>query len=182
MDEPLKGRVNLAAANMLVIDSNPQGREILLQVIGGMGVRRMTRADDLAAAREQLRLADFDLIICSSVLSDGDGYSFVNELRRAKIEPNRFTAVILLSGHTPMGDVRRARDCGANFVIAKPISPRILLERIVWIAREERAFIEAASVYVGPDRRFQDTGPPEGMEGRRHEDQMEKSALEQTTP
>ena len=57
----------------------------------------------------------------------------------------------------------------ANFTVAKPITPKVLLERIFWVAREERAFIECDS-YVGPDRRFKYEGPPIGMEGRRRDD------------
>jgi len=165
-----KGRVNLEKAAVLLVESNPQGMEILSQVFIGMGVRSPTKVETLEAAWKTLRLMDFDLVVCSASLSDGDGYDFVSDLRRSSIDPNRFTSIILLSGHTPMGDIRKARDCGANFVVAKPISPRILLERIIWIARETRPFIEVGAVYTGPDRRFQNLGPPAQTEGRRKED------------
>src|SRR5665213_2141524 len=68
--------------------------------------------------------------------------------------------------HTERGAVERARDCGSNIVLAKPVSPQSLLERIIWIAREKRPFVNCGS-YMGPDRRFHDTGPPAGVQGRR---------------
>jgi DNA-binding response OmpR family regulator len=90
-------------------------------------------------------------------------------LRLGALEANRYVPVILVSGHTPPSQVFKARDSGANFTVAKPITPKVLLERILWAAREERQFIECDS-YLGPDRRFRNEGPPIGVEGRRRDD------------
>jgi DNA-binding response OmpR family regulator len=72
-------------------------------------------------------------------------------------------------GHQTLGNVRQARDAGANLVVAKPLSPDVLLRRITWVARESRQFIVAPG-YVGPDRRFRNDGPPVGTNGRRSDD------------
>ena len=90
----------------------------------------------------------------------------VRWLRRSGITPNCYAPVLLTSGHTPNAVVNKARDCGANFIIARPFSPSVLLDRIVWIARDPRPFLEAAD-YAGPDRRFHDEGPPRGVGERR---------------
>jgi DNA-binding response OmpR family regulator len=111
----------------------------------------------------------FELVVCDGDLPDGKAYDFVMHLRRSNLEPNRYCPVILLSGHTPSAYVAKARDCGANFVVAKPIRPMVLLERIVWVCQDNRIFVEL-DTYVGPDRRFQFLGPPPGMEGRRKGD------------
>ena len=66
-------------------------------------------------------------------------------------------------------DVIKARDCGANYIIAKPITPKTIMDRILWIAREDRMGIDC-DTYVGPDRRFRRLGPPAGMVGRRSGD------------
>jgi DNA-binding response OmpR family regulator len=63
-------------------------------------------------------------------------------------------------------DAGRARDAGANFVLTKPIAPNLLLQRIMWIGRDARPFVELES-YVGPDRRFSLDGPPDGAPDRR---------------
>ena len=83
--------------------------------------------------------------------------------------PTAFVPVILTSAHISARDVARARDCGANIIVIKPLSPANLLQRITWVAREQRIFVETAS-YVGPDRRVRNLGPPEGLKGRRAED------------
>jgi hypothetical protein len=65
--------------------------------------------------------------------------------------------------------VNRARDCGAHFIMTKPLTPIAVLERVLWIAREGRRFIEC-DTYTGPDRRFKNEGVPPGVEGRRRDD------------
>jgi hypothetical protein len=80
---------------------------------------------------------------------------------------------MMIQGHTPVDLIQKARDCGANFVVAKPITPRLLLERILWVAQEARPYIELDG-YVGPDRRFHNLGPPGGPgTGRRRSDKLE---------
>lgn len=164
-----KGRINLEKAQVLIVESNQQGMDILSQVLSGFGVRSQHKCETVAAAWEVVKHTDLDLIICASSLSDGDGFDFIRELRKANLDPNRYASVVVVTGHTPMSQVRKARDCGANMVVAKPITPTIVLQRIVWIAKEPRAFIEC-EVYTGPDRRFQNLGPPPGMDGRRRDD------------
>ena len=53
--------------------------------------------------------------------------------------------------------IKRARDSGANMVIAKPISPASLYDRLAWIAFNPRKFVDTAT-YFGPDRRFKIEG------------------------
>ena len=65
--------------------------------------------------------------------------------------------------------LKKARDCGAHFVMTKPLTPITVLERVLWIAREGRRFVES-DTYMGPDRRFKNEGVPAGQVGRRRDD------------
>ena len=109
-----------------------------------------------------------DLIIADAISPTGEGYDFVRWLRREAPEPNRYCPVLLTSGHTPASEVARARDCGAHFILKRPLTPMAVIERIIWISREGRNFI-ACDAYVGPERRFKNLGPPKG-DGRRSTD------------
>ena len=162
-------RINLEKATVLVLDDNGPSLEILSQVVAGFGVNQLHKADSVKDAQEQVRTKTFDLIISDVQIPDVDGIEFITWLRREAPENNRYVPVILVTGHTRGADIFRTRDAGANFTVAKPITPKVLLERIFWVAREERAFIEC-DTYVGPDRRFKYEGPPIGMEGRRRDD------------
>jgi DNA-binding response OmpR family regulator len=159
-------RINLEKANVLLVDPTLQGMEILTQIFAGFGVRAPARATSAAEAMRIAEGAALDRIVC---MPETDGYAFVRQLRRSRLEPNAFTPVMLISAHTPRSQVVAARDCGASFMVLKPLSPRVVLDRILWIARENRPFIECDS-YLGPDRRFQSLGPPAGSDGRRKDD------------
>ena len=162
-------RINLEKATVLVLDDNGPSLDILSQVVSGFGVNQLSRAESVKEAQALVATKTFDLIISDVQMPEVDGIEFINWLRREAPETNRYVPVILVTGHTRTTDIFRTRDAGANFTVAKPITPKVLLERIFWVAREERAFIECEA-YAGPDRRFKYEGPPIGMEGRRRDD------------
>jgi len=180
MSDAPRGRVNLEKASVLLL-SPPGGMELLTRVFHGFGVRHPYRSFDPERAMEICREADLDIIVCDGSLPNGQTYEFISALRRSDLEPNRYVPVMIIQGHTPLELIHTARDCGANFVVAKPITPRLLLERVLWMAQESRPFIELDG-YVGPDRRFQNLGPPGGPgTGRRRTDRAEaapKSAVD----
>ena len=167
----LDARVYFGGLNVLLVEANELESEILANVFTGFKVRSATRMRSTIEAQNHLdRDAAQLVIVGSNHPEDGpDEYDFIRWIRRSKLPTVRTTAVILLAGHTLQSNVMRGRDCGANFVIAKPITPKILYDRVVWLAKDARAFVESPS-YVGPDRRFQKIGPPSGTEGRRRDD------------
>ncbi len=163
--------INLDKARALVVDDNPQSLDILVGVLTSFGLRNITRKGDGKEAQEELKFHQYDLILTNSALPEVDGYDLTRWLRRESEEANRQTPVIIVTSHTRRSQVEKARDCGANFIVTKPISPAVMLERILWVAKGDRLFIECDS-YIGPDRRWRNQGPPiEFPDGRRRDDQ-----------
>ena len=162
--------INLDKARALVIDDNPQSLDILVGVLTSFGLRNITRKADGKEAQEELKYHQYDLILTNSALPELDGYDLTRWLRRESEEANRQTPVIIVTSHTRRSQVEKARDCGANFIVTKPISPAVMLERILWVAKGDRLFIEC-DTYIGPDRRWRNQGPPvEHPDGRRRDD------------
>lgn len=180
--EGSKTRFNLEKASVLVLDPTPMGMQILVQILTGFGARTLHRCHKLEEAKDIIGSREVHLSVIDAMGATGEGYEFVHWLRRHAPEPNCFSPVVVAEGHTRMADVTRARNCGANFLIKRPLSPTALLERIIWIGAEERGFV-AGLTYAGPDRRFRNDGPPpEG--GRRWNDtlvEIEDSA-DETAP
>ena len=83
----------------------------------------------------------------------------------SELDPNAFVPVIMTAGHVRRSKVAEVRDCGANFLITKPFSAAVLLERVIWVARDSRPFLEVGD-YFGPDRRFKPSEPREVDERR----------------
>jgi CheY-like chemotaxis protein len=164
-----KLRVNLGHSTVLLIDDNPLSLDILWSVFAGFGVREKIKCSSAIEAMELLKKQTVDLIVVTADMPAMDGYDFVTWLRRDGPKTACRVPVIMLTGHAAAKNVSRSRDCGANFVVAKPIAPAVLLERVVWLASEDRPFIECDG-YLGPDRRFKNEGPPFGTDGRRRDD------------
>lgn len=151
---------------MLLVDDNPQALDILSSIFQGFGVKEQIRCGSALEAVETLKRRAVDLILVDCAMPEMDGYDFARWLRRDTPSPFRATPLIMLTGHAELSKVHSSRDCGANFVVTKPLTPGVLLQRILWVASEEREFIESAD-YVGPDRRLHSLGPPLGEPGRR---------------
>lgn len=159
-------RVNLAQTSVLLIDDSPQALDILSSIVQGFGVREQIRCASAIEATEIIKRRMVDLILVDCAMPQMDGYDFVRWLRRETPQPTCLTPVIMLTGHAAPSTVHKSRDCGASFVVKKPLTPGVLLQRILWLANDKREFVKAEN-YVGPDRRVRNFGPPLGMAGRR---------------
>lgn len=168
LDVASRARFNLERAAVLLLDDTPMGMSILVQIVTGLGAKLLYRCTSVEMAQEVATQHEIDLAIVDAMAPEGKGYDFVEWLRREGQEPNCYTPVLITTAHTPASDIVRARDCGGHFIIKKPIAPIVMLERIIWVAKAGRPFLFTGT-YVGPDRRFRDDGPPDGV-GRRRED------------
>lgn len=159
---------NLTKASVLVVEQSQHSLDVTSQMLKGFGVGEIVRGEALADAEKRVEARPFELIVIDPSIDEGRGYDFLTSMRRGA-GPNAYTPVIIVSGHVRSADVTRARDTGANYVVTKPISPTVLLQRILFVGRDKRQFVQTPT-YVGPDRRFKFEGPPPGCEGRRSTD------------
>jgi DNA-binding response OmpR family regulator len=162
-------RMYFGSLAVLALESSTLELDLLAQVLNGFRVRTLARFADAQSAWTHLERESADLLFVGNAAGAMDEFEFIRRLRHSKTASTRTSPIILLSGHTQRNNVLRARDCGASFVVAKPITPKVLYARIVWLARDRRSFIDGDN-YTGPDRRFQNLGPPSGLNGRRSDD------------
>ena len=132
----------------------------------GFRVEKANGCRSAEEARDLLASVIFDLIVIDAEMPNEDGIALTHHIRHQPELPNFTAPILLVSGHTPLEKVVRARDAGASMVLRKPISSAVLLARIEWLARNAREFVTTPT-YSGPDRRFQHLPLPEGIEERR---------------
>lgn len=158
--------LNLSDAVTMVVDDNAFSLSLTVQALRGFGARTKHACTDPIQAIQILQDDVIDLLVVDCEMPGMDGYDMISWLRRSGLEPNAFAPVIMTAGHVRRSKVLKARDCGVNFMVTKPFSPLILLERIVWVARDGRPYLQVGD-YFGPDRRFRQDGPPDSGERRR---------------
>lgn len=162
-------RLGLKGVAPLIVDDNVQSLEVVTAILMGFGINKTVKCTSVAEARDMLLVRLFDLVIIDCEMPDGAGRALARYIRKDPQAPNFTVPILMMSAVTPQSKVEAARDDGANFTIAKPVSPITLLERMLWIAQSSRLFISDPG-YCGPDRRFRTVPLPEGMSERRNAD------------
>lgn len=160
-----EARINLERTTALLVNDNAQGLDILSSVVQGFGLKQQIKCGSVEDAQGVMKRRPVDLILIECAVASQAG-DFVRWLRREGPKTGAYTPAIIITGHASEAFVSRSRDCGASFIVAKPLTPMVLLNRIIWLTRDEREWVECDD-YVGPDRRVRNFGPPVGMAGRR---------------
>lgn len=150
--------INLTGAVTMVVDDSSFSAEITTSALLGFGIRTRYSCRSAPEAMEILGEAEIDLLVVDCEMPGMDGFEMVRWLRRSG-PPNAFVPVIMTAAHIRRSMVDKVRNCGANYIVTKPFSASSLLERIVWVAQDNRPFLEVGE-YFGPDRRFRDGRPP----------------------
>ena len=142
----------LNSLHVLVVDDNPHMRSIVVAILRGVDIGIVQEASDGANAMEVMRGGAPDIVIVDLNMFPIDGLEFTKMIRTGVDSPYPFIPIIMMTGHTERTKVTAARDSGVNELVAKPISAKTLLDRIVAVIDRPRSFVQTAA-YTGPCRR-----------------------------
>lgn len=163
-----KPTINLRDLIVLVADGSSYFSMLLHGMLRGFGTSKVIEVRNAVDALRIMSSQHIDVLICDSKLPPNGGHALIRAIRRKNDHEHRTVPILLTSADTRETTVRRARDAGANMIIAKPMSPTNLYDRLAWIALTPRKFVDAPN-YFGPDRRFKIEAYP-GAVGRRGTD------------
>jgi len=156
---------NLSNAVTMVVDDSAFGLDLTCEALRGFGIQTRYSCYSAADAIDILKDHTIDLLLVDCEMPGMDGHELVKWLRHSQLDPNAYIPVIMTAGHVRKSKVAAVRDCGANYLVTKPFSAASLLERLIWVARDSRPFLEVDD-YKGPDRRFKPSTPREKDERR----------------
>jgi CheY-like chemotaxis protein len=168
--------VNLRDLVILVADPNAYLRRVVHGILRGFGANKVLEVEHYLGLLQALSSQKIDILLCDMRLPPYGGLKLTRTIRRNADNENRTVPILLMSSDPSEWMIKNARDAGANMVVAKPMSPSSLYDRLGWIAFNPRPFIDTAS-YFGPDRRFKIEGYPAGV-GRRKGDKILEVAEE----
>jgi two-component system chemotaxis response regulator CheY len=169
--------INLRDLVILIADSNPYLRRVVNGMLRGFGANKVMEVDNSTGLFQTLSNQKVDILLCDIRLPPHGGLKLTRVIRRNAENENRTLPILLMSSDTSEQMIKNARDSGANFVVAKPMSPSGLYDRLGWIVFNPRPFVDTAT-YFGPDRRFKIEGYPGGV-GRRKGDKVIDVAAEE---
>jgi CheY-like chemotaxis protein len=150
---------------ILVVDDNAHMRKLVVTILQAFGVIQIHEAGDGQRAWAVLREVNPDIILLDWVMEGMSGLDLVKMIRTNPQAPNPFVPVVMLTGHTHIDQVRQARDAGVNEFLAKPVSVKSLMARLVAVIEQPRPYVRTG-VYFGPCRRRRGSNEYHGPERR----------------
>jgi CheY-like chemotaxis protein len=128
---PAAPRDTLAGARILVVEDEPDSRELLLSLLEAYGAKTFGAAT-AAEAIEKLGLARPDVIVSDIGLPGEDGLSLMRRIR--SLAGPRVPAVALTAFSRPE-DRERTAAAGFDVHVGKPIDPERLIEHLHCLLR-----------------------------------------------
>lgn len=121
---------------ILIVDDNPEIREIINVLLGGEGFE-VSEAENGAQALTLIEQQDFDLIILDIMMPGPNGYQTCRKIRELSNAP-----ILFLSARTKESDKTLGFSSGGDDYLAKPFSYNELISR-------SKALIRRYQVYKG---------------------------------
>jgi signal transduction histidine kinase/ActR/RegA family two-component response regulator len=121
----------LQGVRVIVVDDEPEARELLASILGAAGATVMT-ASSAQEARRVLSAEGADVLVSDLEMPGEDGYELLRSLRSNAGLP-RITA-IAVTAYARTADRRRALEAGFDGHLARPIEPAELVALIASLA------------------------------------------------
>lgn len=136
-----------------VVEPNKFERQIIFDLLRNAGVEKIRCMEYADEALEMLEAYRANIVITAFELEEfGDAAAWTRKFRRNKDLANRKAAVFVTSAAFSRTMAEQCRHAGANALIGKPLSAKVLLATINKVLTQPREFIDAEG-YVGPCRR-----------------------------
>ena len=144
--------------DVLVADPSPHMASLVGQMLRHLQIKSVVEVTTSDQALAALQTRPFNVVIVNDELSPRDGVALTRALRQLAGNPNRDTAVIMMSAAPDTTTIAAARDAGITEFLRKPFAAQHIESRLVSIASAPRPFVESTTGYAGPDRRRRRTG------------------------
>ncbi|HWA77075.1 MAG TPA: response regulator [Polyangiaceae bacterium] len=153
----LEPKAELAGLRMLVVDDEPDARELVTTLLEGNGVE-VTAA---ASAQEALALIPRmlpDILLSDIGMPKMDGYELVQKLRQLPVASGGRTLAVALTAFARSEDRSRAFLSGFDMYLPKPVDPAELMALVMTLNQRLRA--EQTGERITPTLDASPTPPP----------------------
>ncbi|HEX8189396.1 MAG TPA: response regulator, partial [Pyrinomonadaceae bacterium] len=124
-----EGSAALGGLRVLVVDDQPDARELLALVLGRAGAEVSTAAT-AAEALEFVESEELDVLVSDIGMPVVDGYALIGRVRELAAARARRTPSVALTAYASEEDRRRALAAGFDAHVSKPVEPAELVSVI----------------------------------------------------
>jgi CheY-like chemotaxis protein len=129
----VEGTLSLADLHVVVVDDDPDTREVLTAILGKSGAT-VTAADSSSRALGLVAQRPPDVIIADIGMPGEDGYTFIQQLRKRPPEQGALVPAIALTAYARVEDRARALAAGYQLHVPKPFVPRTIVAAVSQLA------------------------------------------------
>jgi PAS domain S-box-containing protein len=126
---------SLAGMKVLVVDDEPDARELVATALGRCGAEAVAAAS-AAAAYDALRSESFDVLLVDIEMPDVDGYDFIRRLRSLPAEQGGSIPAAALTAYASAQDRIKVLAAGFQIHVAKPVQPAELAAVVASLAAQ----------------------------------------------
>ncbi len=122
-----RGESASSTALVMVVEDDPNCREMYAHYLGASGLRVLEAANGLQAIEKAASLLP-DVIVLDMELPALDGWAVMARVKND--EATRHIRILIITGHSRAGDAKRAREAGCASMLLKPCLPHVLLDEV----------------------------------------------------
>ena len=158
------GPDHLSRIRVVMVDNHDQNRDDGMNALIDLGcdAKMVTGCTVMADAEKILRQEMVDLLIIDHDpepgASPGALTQIIHRIRHGHLGLNPFVIIIVTVSSRHIKDISKLLFIGADDVVIKPLTGKVLAERVEYNAVHRRPFV-VTSNYIGPDRRADDDRP-----------------------
>jgi len=144
--------LSLQSMQVLLLDDSAPMRAIVGEVLRAAGIERIVDTESPGEAWRLMQQHAFDVAIVDYNMKPMTGLEFTRRVRTDPQSPCPHLPIIMMTGHAERSRVVEARDAGVSEFVVKPVTTKVLMERLYAVVLKPRAFVRDPA-FVGPCRR-----------------------------
>ncbi len=127
-----RGEFDLTGNCVLLCEDNELNAELALDLLNsaGLEVDCAMNGGDAVSTFEASEPGTYDAILMDIKMPEKDGFEAAREIRALSRTDAKTVPIIALTADAFAGDIARAKECGMNDYIVKPIDTRLLYETL----------------------------------------------------
>ena len=142
----------LQGAKVLVVDDDFYSRKVIRTLLMAIGVKKIFDAPNGAQGLETIRQMAPDIVLVDWEMPGMDGAAFSAAVRNPGRFPYPNVPIIMLTCHSERWRVEEAMRLGVNEYLLKPVSGKLLCDRLVATLKKPRPIVRVGP-YYGPEPR-----------------------------
>ncbi|MFP6729172.1 MAG: response regulator [Alphaproteobacteria bacterium] len=142
----------LKTASVVLFETNGEMRRLVKSALLGIGFGFVHDCRTIEQVRDAAVGDTKPDVFCLDLDSDKDVIcSTISEIRHSQLGDNPFVIIIGMTQYPEEMTIQSILDAGTDDLVAKPVSSKILAERIAYLSQNRKDFV-ATPGYLGPQR------------------------------